>query len=174
MLEKDGWDILLPHHKEFFEAMPELLEWVRERGLKKTEVSFGILVKIHKINDVESPAGRWRTEETGSRQDGTAGDMMSCYWLSDSRSYRLLSHTPGCGTAVVRSSRSCKVGWPWSACVHLSSLRRREKKRWQHFIMGGVSPRTSFKGNVLILSCLVPAWSCVFHWWCYGIIITFE
>lgn len=93
-------------------------------------------------------------DEGRCRQDGTAGDMMSCYWLSDSRSYRLLSYTPGCGTAVVGSSRSCKVGWLRSACVHLSGLRRREK-RWQHFIMGGQSQ--NIKGNVLILSCLVPA-----------------
>lgn len=108
-----------------------------ERGVKKkSEVSFGILVKIHKINDVESPAGRWRTEETGSRQDGTAGDMMSCYWLSDSRSYRLLSRAPGCGTAVVRPSRSCKV----CLCSFKWLKEEREKKDGKMLSWGGSVP----------------------------------
>lgn len=44
----------------------------------------------------------WEMKDRRNRkQGGAAGDMMSRNWLTDSESYRLLGHTPGCGAAFL-------------------------------------------------------------------------
>lgn len=89
--------------------------------------------KNHNTNEAETPAGRWRTGETGSGEGAAAGDVMSCYWLTDSQNCRLLRHTPGWGAALIWSSL-CEVRM---GCCWCTFVRLKDKDGETNVMMGG-------------------------------------